>query len=380
MLESFIDKYAKVIVKRPFIVLAVMLLLFSAFLYGATKVDTISQKTEDFLPESIKSVEAYDTITAEFGSAEGTTFTVLLETSPEYANSNEVRDIRNPRVIHYVKSVTDDLSEDERIASVSGVDELFATIPSSLAETKDVLSRMDRSIWSNYISEGYTSTKVRITTYDITQEEKEKIADTIKETFRVHDKPPGIKTSYTGQIYIDQAFRSQTKNTMAITSMASIIGVLVVVVILFRSFYDGFTSLTALLFGTVAGYGIFGYLDFNMSPATSGALSIGIGIAIDFGIQTVSRYREEVDKSGLTSAVAKTLGGVASPMSIALVSAVIGFTTLSMGKLTFLSKLGTLLSLTTASAFFAAFTIIPVILVIYDKKITKPDKGGEKNE
>ncbi|MFB6217293.1 MAG: MMPL family transporter, partial [Candidatus Aenigmatarchaeota archaeon] len=125
--------------------------------------------------------------------------------------------------------------------------------------------------------------------------------------------------------------------------------------------------------------GIFGYLGFNMSPATSGAVSIGIGIAIDFGIQTVSRYREELEESQISVAVSNTLKSVSRPMTIALVSAIIGFTSLSMGRLTFLSELGIVLSLMTVSAYIGAFTIIPTVLVLHEKYVPKNIFGGDKH-
>jgi predicted RND superfamily exporter protein len=107
---------------------------------------------------------------------------------------------------------------------------------------------------------------------------------------------------------------------------------------------------------------------------------MGMGIAIDFGIQTVSRYKEERQNYGIEKSIEKIIEGVFKPMTIALVAAIIGFTALSFGRITFLSDLGTMLTFTTLFAYIGALTLIPVLLVLYDKYGDKyiPDNLYEK--
>jgi predicted RND superfamily exporter protein len=145
--------------------------------------------------------------------------------------------------------------------------------------------------------------------------------------------------------------------------------VMVVVILLFRSIFYGLTSLQTLLFGVAAGVGLFGWLGLNLSPSTSGAISVGIGIAVDFGIQPVSRYREERKHEGLSmkDSLFKTLEGTVRPMTLGLIAAIMGFSTLAIGDVTFLSDLGIILSLTTLMAYLSALTVIPSTLILHDK-------------
>jgi len=55
-----------------------------------------------------------------------------------------------------------------------------------------------------------------------------------------------------------------------------------------------------------------------------------------------------------------------------------GFSALSLGDITFLSSLGTILSLTTFMAYMAAFTIIPPTLILHDRHITDKLPNAEK--
>lgn len=369
MKKSVIEKYSRIISERPFTVLAAMVLLTVFMAAGASSVETVEQNQADLLPDSIDSVGAFDVIGAEFGqSSGGTTYTILFETEPFYANSTEVRDVRDPEFLTYLETVSGDLSSMRDVVTVSSAADLIEE-PVTKREVTMQLQESRQS--SQFISEDYSFTIMRVSATDLSPDEQENLADRIRTSVRTNERPSGIDVSYTGTPFINQAFQQQTQSTMSQTSAISLIGVLVVVIILFRSLAYGLSSLSALIFGIITGFGLYGWLGLNMSPATSGAVSMGMGIAIDFGIQTVSRYREEREVMSIKGAISETISGVLNPMTIALVAALIGFSSLSLGRITFLSDMGTMLTLTTVSAYIGALTIIPALLVIYDRYISK---------
>jgi predicted RND superfamily exporter protein len=369
MKTKIIEKYSRIISKRPFAVLTAMILLTGFLAAGASSVETVEQNQADLLPDSIDSVAAFDVISAEFGqSSGGASYTILFETAPNYANSTEIRDVRDPEFLNYLETISNDLSSMKEVVTVSSAADLVDK-PATKREASAQLQQTGQA--SQFISEDYSFTIMRVSATDLSSDRQQELADRIRTSVRTNDRPADIDVSYTGTPFINQAFQQQTQSTMSQTSAISLIGVLIVVILLFRSLAYGLSSLSALIFGIVAGFGLYGWLGLNMSPATSGAVSMGMGIAIDFGIQTVSRYREEREEMSIEEAVAETIGGVLNPMTIALVAALIGFSSLSLGRITFLSDMGTMLTLTTVSAYVGALTIIPALLVIYDRHISK---------
>ncbi|MFB6100782.1 MAG: MMPL family transporter [Candidatus Nanohalobium sp.] len=367
---SALEGYANFLEDNPVKILTVAVLVTAVLASGASKVQTEEMSQEDILPDSIPVMAAYDRIASEFSTSSGTRYTILIETAPEHANSTEINDLRNPRALRFFRSVSGDLRKFSEIQSVSGPSDLFRDIPSGMSESKKVFKQLGEARWSQYVTEDYSAAKIEINTYELTDDEKFKIADLIRQTVRVHDKPAGLDITYTGQPYIDQAFQQQTQRTMQLTGMVAILGVIAVVVILFRSIFYGMTSLLALIFGIATGFGIFGWLGLDMSPATSGALTMGIGVAIDFGIQPIARYIEEREQYEIERSMEETIKGVITPMTVGLIAANIGFLSLNVGRVTFLSDLGTLLTLTTTMAYVAAFTVIPPALVIWDRYFT----------
>jgi predicted RND superfamily exporter protein len=365
MIQKIVRRYSELIARRPGTFLALIALMTVVLASGAASIETVNQSNEDFLPDTIDSVRAFDIIGAEFGrGGGGSTYTVLFETSPNYANSTEIRDVRNPELLRYIETVSNDISKFNDVVTVSTPTDLVES-PSTTREASRQLRGSGRA--SSFISDDYSFAIIRITSADISSGEEEELASRIKTAVKRNDKPSGIEVGYTGSPFINQAFQQESQSTQGQTSLISLIGVFLVVILLFRSVTNGLTSLSALVFGIVSGFGLYGWMGMNLSPATSGAISMGMGIAIDFGIQTVYRYREERKDHGIQESLEGMIAGVLKPMTIALVAAVIGFTALSFGRITFLSSLGTMLTMTTVFAYIGALTLIPVLLVLHDR-------------
>lgn len=363
--QEIIKYYSSVVANRPFIVLAFITAVTVLMATGAANVETVEQNNEDLLPDSIDSVAAFDIIGAEFGQGGGgSTYTILFETSPSYPNSTEIRDVRNPKMLTYMETVANDISSFDEVISVSSPSDLVDNPP-----TKRVAWNQMQESGNPYqfISSDYSFAIMRVSSTDISSAEEEELANRIKTSVDVNDKPSGIEVGYTGDVFINQAFQQESQSTQGQTTIISLVGVLLVVILLFRSVINGLISLSALIFGILSGFGLYGLIGLNLSPATSGAISMGMGIAIDFGIQTVSRYKEERQEYGIEKSIQKIIEGVFKPMTIALIAAIIGFTALSFGRITFLSDLGTMLTFTTLFAYIGALTLIPVLLVLYDK-------------
>jgi hypothetical protein len=375
-LQNGIKKYSDNIVERPGTVLAIALIVTAVVASGASNVETVEQNQEDLLPDGLPVMEAFEVINAEFSSTAGTTYTILVETSPQYQNSTEVRDIRDPRALRYMETISNDISSINQISSVSSPTDLFKDLPSSQRESERTLNTLGESRWSSSISTDYQAARLQVTAVGLDSEEQMEMAQHIRNVVQSHEKPAGLEISYTGQAYINEAFQQQTQQTMSITGIVALLGVTLTVIILFRSIFYGLTSLLTLIFGVMAGFGLFGWLGLNMSPATSGALTMGIGVAIDFGIQPIARYIEEREELNIKNSLSETMRGVITPMTIGLIAANIGFMSLSVGRVTFLSDLGILLTLTTTLAYVSAFTVIPSALVLNDRHFTGDSAKG----
>jgi len=272
--QKILEKYSRVLAERPTVVLILITLLTVSLALGATSIETVNQSNEDFLPDTIDSVKAFDIIGAEFGrGGGGSTYTVVFETSPNHANSTEIRDVRNPELLRYIETVSNDISKFNDVVTVSTPTDLVEN-PSTTRESSRQLESSGQS--SGFISDDYSFAIIRITSADISADEEEKLASRVKMAVERNDKPASIEVGYTGTPFINQAFQSESQSTQGQTSLISLIGVFVLVVLLLKSVTNGLTSLSALIFGIVSGFGFYGWMGMNLSPATSGAISMGM--------------------------------------------------------------------------------------------------------
>ena len=373
-----IEKYAELIFANPGKALLGMILFAGLVSAQASNVETVEQQTEDFLPDSEPVIDSFITLSAEFSEAGGTRYTILIETSPDHANSNEIRDVRNPEFLRYVETISNDIRALDKVSSVDTPSGLFSDIPSSKQDVSNTLSELGEPRWSRSISTDYQAVRIIVESNGLSSEEQAQLAKNIRRSIEAQEMSNDFEIGYTGQLYIDEAFQQQSNETMGLTSIASLVGVLFVVIYLFRSIYYGLNSLLTVIFGIAIGFGVYGILGLNMTPQTSGAISLGIGIAVDFGIQPIARYREERESLDIKEALAETIDGVITPMTVGLMAANIGFLALAVGKLTFLKDLGILLTLTTTMAYIAAFTVLPSSIVFYDRYFTGEDGLKQK--
>jgi predicted RND superfamily exporter protein len=230
--------------------------------------------------------------------------------------------------------------------------------------------------YSSYISSDYSIAAVRINYNAVDDFESEAVVNELL-AIEAEDAPPGGATvTLTGGPVTSVVLLNQVGPTFAITGILSFVGIFIVVVLIFYSLRYGITSLLAVVFGSVWTFGFLGFTGFALNPNTSGALSLILGIGIDFGIQVVSRFRQELRAVKARRAIARTMPRVIVPMTISVVAIILGFKALSLGNLQFVGELGDIMALGVFMSYLAAITVIPATLVVLNTFSLKRLRGG----
>jgi predicted RND superfamily exporter protein len=217
------------------------------------------------------------------------------------------------------------------------------------------------------VSKDYSLAVISIHISDLPKDKQSELISDINNIIDEAQKPAGLKVGLTGEIVVSSEVTKLIGPTMEQTSGLSLIGILIIVTVLFMSIRYGLTSLMAIAFGVLWVYGLIGFFGISMTSATSGSLSMIMGVGVDFGIQIVNRFRQELKLAKAEKAMKKTLDAVILPMSITTLAALIGFRAMSLGELTLLADLGNIMALGILTCFLAAVTIIPVVLIFSEK-------------
>lgn len=363
--RRFSEAYGGFVSDHPYVMVGVVALIYLVAAYGNTLIQNVSMNQKDMLPGDDPAVKSLNAMQDELGGTESALF--VLELDPTQTGSNEVKDIRDPRVLEYADILTQKAQKlDDAVSASSAAD---------MIRREDRLSRSDNTINSllsqnpqstMYVSPDYSMTLVRIQLTDSINEDRlnRQLTGIVEET----PKPPGIKAQVSGSVIVGSSIKAQIAPDMAKTGTYSLIGVIILVLITFGlSVRHSFTSLLAIILGSVWSFGLMGLMGMNITSQTSAGLSMILGIGIDFGIQVVNRFRIEARRMKVRQAMIETIDTVLVPMSTTTLAALIGFRAMSLGELTMLADLATMMSFGVLCCMAAALTVVPVALVIGEK-------------
>jgi predicted RND superfamily exporter protein len=371
-MNSLLEGYGKFVARRPYLVLSACLLILLLGMGGSV---LIRQSTVDFseqVPDYIESIQAFSFIEDEFGGT-GLSVIYAVEIDPDYPGSSESRDVRDPEIIAYLDLLGNKARTIESVTDVrSAADILMQSNGGTLPKSKETITGLiragqsgsGRNPYSAYISPDYSIAVVRVSYDAQNDEESEGVVNELLQIADETSRPLGIKTTLTGGPVTNIVIFRQIGPTFALTGSLSFIGIFMVVVLIFYSLRYGLTSLLAIAFGSVWAFGFLGFSGLSLNPQTSGALSLILGIGIDFGIQVVTRFRQELRKASPREATSRTLPRVIAPMTISMLAIILGFTALSFGELKFVGELGNIMAIGVFMSYLAAITVVPSVLLV----------------
>lgn len=365
MINKLIERYSGFVTSRPFIVLVAVMIVSALAVMMAGTIKVKSTEQRDFLPNDVEVMNTLFKIEDEFGSTN--MVFLVVEIDPQYAGSDEVSDVRDPVVIRYMDRLSQLALHTEDVIDVSSPASMLKSLnngrlPQSLREIQDITGK--NGLFDRYFSRDYTMALVRIQTTD--DVDLNNLEDELGKILKEVPVPPGINTQLGGTVLEGQVMSKSIGPDMAKTTTYSLVGILMVILILFRSVKYGFTPMTTIIFGSLWAMGYVGLIGLGLTSQTSGVLSMIMGIGIDFGIQVVTRYRLELSGRSPQEAMTISLNNVMVPMSTTTLAALIGFRAMALGKLTFLADMGTIMAYGVVASMFAAITVVPAIIVILD--------------
>ncbi len=380
-----LEKYARFVSHHAIIVLAIFL-IFTLFTgYQASLMETAGTSQKEWLPENIDVVDTFELIADQFAGS-FVTSTIVVETEPRYAKSDEIRDVRDPEVLRYVDvlakraklvyGVVNAESAADVIREANG-----GRIPASLRSVKSLLAHneMAKQRISNYISDDYSLTVVRLNLLE--DVDAGEVVEELREVIKI-DKPPGVEVELSGDPVQEVTMQELAEETMGMTSFVSFALIILILIIIFASIKYGLIPLLTIVFGLIWAYGTLVLAGFEITPQTSGVMAMIMGIGIDFGIQVTKRFRYELQQTlgkfdqnaprrKREDAMVDTIKNVFYPMTITTLAAVIGFKCLALGKLPVMADMGTMMATGVVFCAIAALTVVPAVLVLLERKKDK---------
>ncbi len=184
------------------------------------------------------------------------------------------------------------------------------------------------------------------------------------------------------QIMNDQINQS-TRNSMTTLLPIAFLFVIVVLMIIFRTFTETFVSLLSLVFALVWTFGIGVLLGYDFNPMIIAVPILITGLVIDYGIHMVLRYREEKDNNltpkKSTKVAILTVGGA---LVLTTLTTAIGFLSNTFSNISAMRNFGILAAVGICSSFLLMVTFLPSVIQLVENWREKKDnkkKNSNKN-
>jgi hopanoid biosynthesis associated RND transporter like protein HpnN len=188
---------------------------------------------------------------------------------------------------------------------------------------------------------------------------------------------PDVEMGATGEppLEVDEMNASQSDSEHA--SMLSLVGVAVLFLFAFGTLLrPGFAILSLIVaMGWTMGFATLAIGHLNILTVTCMPMLIGLGI--DFGIQVISRYDEErLAGRDPLDALTETFGGTGMSIITAGITTSVSFLAARFTGFQGIGELGLLAAGGLVFSLVAMMTVLPALLLIYDKRLTRLGRGN----
>lgn len=312
-------------------------------------------------PENLKLVEDFQKFLAAEQRVKRTFSLVDLIKRISYAfNENRTDFNRLPQAIEILESEETFEENGQTVKrnvkrEVSGRDLVAQYLVLYENSGGDVLSDVIDSEYRNL------NLSVNISSNSTTEEEKllKRIDDYAAQHF-----PPQFSMTSTGMVPINVATSTEVVSSQILSLSGSLLAVLLMLVLIFRSFYRGVMGMIPLVFTVLFNFGFMGYFGVNLDIGTALVSSIVIGIGVDYSIHYLSRMFSEIAQGAtLQDAIARTVRRSGKAITSNAVTVGFGFLALSVSEFLPLVTLSWMIWLTLNISALATMILLPALAV-----------------
>ncbi len=172
---------------------------------------------------------------------------------------------------------------------------------------------------------------------------------------------PGMRATLGGDVNITYHWMSRLKQSHFDGVMLSLVMVLGMAIIAFRSLGAGLLSVVPVSFTIITIYALMASLDIYLEPATSMFAAISVGVGVDFAIHLVDRLRValRLSRDDIEAAIAMAVPGTARACFFNATALGVGFSVMLASELPMLQRFGGLVATAAFTSFVVGLVAIP---------------------
>ncbi|WP_421078273.1 MMPL family transporter [Methanothermococcus sp. Ax23] len=372
MIEKILGRIARFSEKKPFLMVAIIITLT---IFAGLEATNVKSQTafEKMLPQDDPIIKTLYEVRDNFGGTDIITICIKLKPSD---SPDKVNDIRDPRVLSYVKFLEEDLNGIDGITKInSPADVIFqkndGKVPNDIDTVKEICESLTDEEKSRIFNSEYSM--VIINAYTDTGGDQKKLLrlmDDVNERIKDSPTPPGVEVVCTGTPPMRDLLNTLMKESQVFTTTVGGIGILFILYLYFRKPLSTVMPLIPVLVAVVWTGGAMGVLGIPVDMATAGMGSLLLGMGIDYGIHLMHRYEEERKKKiPSDKAVETAVVSTGTAVIVTTATTVVGFLALVFAPLPMMANLGKVCALGIFFCMVSVITLLPAMLIIEERYI-----------
>ena len=384
-MNQILDKLSRLVTARPYVTLAVLLVVTVVLAAGASLRGELSE-TEGFLPPDSAIAQAMDDIEERFGESGEVSIVTLVFRG----------EALTPTGLAQIDDLTDRIVSEPGVReSLAGADAVVspawliqAALPTALQTDRlESLSQaaIDSARTVPDIQAGLDAitgvdsdgTPVAIATIRLREADAERLQQAER---RIHelavDDDGPLRVSSVSPTVVEDEYQQATRTgTLPLIGIALLL-IAALLLLFLRSLSDLLLTLTGLVLALIWLVGVEGWLGPDglalLGPPSGISAMIPIiviSLTVDYAIQAVSHYREQrtTDVPVLT-AVRSGLRTVAVPLTLAAITTIVSFLVTLLSPIPAIRDFGVLAGLGVGMSLLVMLTLIPAGNVILDRR------------
>lgn len=346
--------------KIPMILIVLGITIFLSFGLSNLKIQTDMSKE---MPTDLPVYQLNERVDQKFGGQD--MILVVLTLDEDSDSKSAPRDINDEKINEFIQNLHLELSRESSIYSV--------TSPASFP--------MGSPARNSFFSED-KKTALMYVQIDVGSGDKKinEVTELVKLKASTLSVPSGVKIYVTGNPPMRVTiFDLLKKDAIFTLSLASVI-ILVLLILMQRSFTKGLLVFTPLMIGLLWTMGTMGWLGLELSIVTVGVGAMILGLGVEYGIFMLSRYYEEREKGkNQEDALTTAVPGVGFAVFGSGLTTIVGFLALTLSTMPMLKHLGLSLALGIAYSLIAALFVAPLIILFEeDYEYWKSERDHKK--
>lgn len=335
--------------KHKFSMLLVVLAVTIFMIIGAMKMELQTDLSKE-MPNDIPVFLLNERVNEKFGGQDMILIVLTLDDSSD--SKSAPVDISSTQVMEFMYSLHNELSKESMIYSVAS--------PSVFPEghpARESFFSIDKKTALMYVQIDVGSGDKKIT----------EVTELVKSKASTLSVPSGVKVYVTGNPPMRVTIFELLKKDAIFTLLLASGIILVLLIIMQRSFTKGGLVFVPLMLGLLWTIGTMGWLGLKLSIVTVGLGAMILGLGVEYGIFMLTRYYEERELGkNQGDALKISVPGVGFAIFGSGITTIIGFLALTLSVMPMLRHLGVSLALGIMYSLIAALVIAP-IFILYEE-------------